>query len=70
MKFDVSHKVELIFDSSLLDKSLLAFHPLYNGMSLFLSPDNAMKYLDTINRKATIMDVPSKEKEYVLEKVL
>lgn len=70
MKFDVEHKVSLVIDSELIDKSLLAFHPLYNGMSLFLTPDSAMKYLDSIDRTAIITDVPSKEKERVLEKVM
>lgn len=70
MKFDIECKVNLIMDKELLEKSLVAFHPLYNGMSLFLTPDNALKYLNAIHRVATIMDIPSKNKEYVLEKVM
>ncbi len=69
IKFDTDNRVNLIIDSELLDKSLLAFHPLYNGMSLFLTPNDAFKFLDTIDRCATVIDVPSK-KEYVLEKVM
>ena len=70
MKFDINHKVDLIIDRELLDKSLLAFHPLYNGMSLFLTPDSALEYLGTINRTGTIMEVPSKKQERVLEKAM
>lgn len=70
MKFDTNHKVNLIIDKELLDKSLLAFHPLYNGMSLFLTPNSAMEYLDSIDRIATIIDIPTKKQERVLEKVM
>lgn len=70
IQFDKEKKVELILDQELFEKQLLAFHPLYNGMSLFLTPASATKYLDTIDRTATIMDIPSKEKEYMLVKSL
>lgn len=70
LKFDINHKVNIIVDRELLDKSLLAFHPLYNGMSLFLTPDSTLQYLKTIDRTATIIDVPSKNQERVLEKVI
>lgn len=70
LKYDTNSKISLIIDSGLLNKSLIAFHPLYNGMSLFLAPDDAFKYLEIIGKTATIMDIPSKSKEYVLEKVI
>lgn len=70
MKFDVQHKINLIIDKELLERSLLAFHPLYNGMSLFLTPDSALEYLSKINIIPSIMDVPCKMKERVLEKTI
>lgn len=70
MQFDSDDKVNLIIDRELLDKSLLAFHPLYNGMSLFLTPDSAMKYLETIDKSASFMEIPDKKIEHVLEKVI
>lgn len=70
MEFDSQCKVNLIMDQELLDRKLLAFHPLYNGMSIFLTPENAIKYLDMIHRNATFMTVPAKKKEWVLEKVI
>ena len=70
MKFDSKCKVNLIIDRELLDKALLAFHPLYNGMSIFLTPENAMKYLEIIHRDAHFMKIPAKKKEWVLEKVI
>lgn len=70
MKFDTDYKVNLIIDQELLEKSLLAFHPLYNGMSLFLTPDSALEYLKKINRIPSIIDIPSKKQEHVLEKVI
>lgn len=70
LKYDTNYRISLIIDSELLNKSLIAFHPLYNGMSLFLTPDDAFKYLEVIGRTATIMDIPSKNRECVLEKVI
>lgn len=70
LKYDIDSRVSLIIDRQLLDKSLIAFHPLYNGMSLFLTPRETLKYLEIIKRTATIMDVPSKNKELILEKVI
>lgn len=70
MKFDTDDQVNLIIDSSLLDKNLLAFHPLYNGMSLFLTPDSVIKFLDSIDRSACFMEIPDKKVEHILEKVI
>ena len=70
MKFDTEHKINLIIDKELLAQNVLAFHPLYNGMSLFLTPVSALEYLETIDRKACIIDIPSKKQEQVLEKVM
>lgn len=69
-KFDTLNQVNIIIDKELLDRSLLAFHSLYNGMSLFLTPDAAIKYLSTIGKQATTFTVPSKNKNHELEKVL
>ncbi len=70
IEMDKEYKVNLIIDQELLEKTLLAFHPLYNGMSLFLTPENAIQYLNMIHRKANFMEVPIKKKEWVLEKVI
>ncbi len=70
MKFDIQRKVNLIIDKELFDKSLLAFHPLYNGMSLFLTPENTIKYLNMIHRQASFLEIPVKKKELLLEKVI
>lgn len=70
LKYDTDSRISLIIDKELLDKGLIAFHPLYNGMSLFLTPNDAFKYLEVIGRTATIIDIPSKKSEYVLEKVI
>lgn len=70
LKYDVENKISLIMDQELLEKRLIAFHPLYNGMSLFITPDELAKYLEVTKRTATIMDIPSKNREWVLEKVI
>lgn len=70
MKYDVEDKVNLIVDEELLDRSLLAFHPLYNGKSLFLTPVNFLKYLLYINRKPVFTQIPKREEVKELVKVL
>lgn len=61
MKNDTEKKVELILDYDLMEYQSLAFHPLYCGMSLFLKPEEMMKYLNTIDIKPHIISVPVKE---------
>lgn len=68
--YDVDNKVNLIIDEEILDRSLLAFHPLYNGMSLFLTPVNLLKYLMLIKRDVVFTDIPKKEEEKKYIKVL
>jgi len=70
IQFDKNEEVQLIIDQELLEKELIAFHPLYNGMSIFITPDMVFRYLSSIGRSASIIDIPCKEKEYVLEKTL
>lgn len=60
---DTTKKVELIMDRELLDQEELAFHPLYNGMTLFLKPLDIIKFLKTIDREVSILDVPEKEQD-------
>lgn len=69
-KFDISNQVEIVIDKELLDRQLLAFHPLYNGMSLFLTPDSTLSYLNAIGKSASIIDVASKNDYKLLEKTL
>lgn len=69
-KFDQDNNVNLIIDRELLDRELLAFHPLYNGMSLFLTPECALQYLSSINKEAHFYTIPSKNNYSLLEKVL
>lgn len=70
LRYDQYKKIELILDSDLLNRDLLSFHPLYNGMSLFISPIDTLKYLESIERKVNIYSIPSKNDCIVLEKVL
>lgn len=59
---DQNNQIHLVFDQKLLQANLLAFHPLYNGMSLFLRPSECFKFLDLIKRKVDVVSL-SKEKE-------
>ena len=68
--YDKEKEVNLILDSDLFNSSLLAFHPLYNGMSLFLTGENVFKFLNLCNRDYVVLDIPVKEDCDVKRKVL
>ena len=65
--YDKEQKINLILDQDIFDSSLLAFHPLYNGMSLFLDEKNIIEFLSFCHREYIISDVPAKDDE-LLEK--
>ena len=65
---DKEKKVNIVIDEELLSKEELAFHPLYNEMSVFLKPQECLKFLKVIGRTATIL--PIREKELPLQKTL
>lgn len=59
--YDKAEQVNLIIDQDLFSSSSLAFHPLYNGMSIFLKPEECLKFLKVVNRKFCIMPIDAKE---------
>lgn len=65
--YETERKVNLVLDRDLLSYQLLAFHPLYNGMSLFLGPKEILKFIERIHRAASIQEIP-KVVEYCLVK--
>lgn len=58
--YDKEKKVHLILDEDLLEYTLLAFHPLYNGMSIFLKPKEVLKFLDCCKSLYTIRSIEEK----------
>lgn len=63
--YDEDEKVDLIIDEDLLKASELAFHPLYNEMSIFLKPKECLKFLNLIGREATFLPIKDlKENAY------
>ena len=68
MMYDYNKEIELIIDEELLEVDYIAFHPLYNGMSIFLPPKECFKFLDSIGRDAKVMAIPVKKEEKVLIK--
>ncbi len=63
---DQEHALEVLIDEDLLQEEQLAFHPLYNGMSLFLNPQEALKFIEAIDHPYQITRIP--KKEYVYQK--
>ena len=66
MIYDNNREIQLVIDEDLLQAQEIAFHPLYNGMSVFMKPAECFKFLSYINRDAIIM--PIAEKKKVLQK--
>lgn len=56
--YETEKRVNLIMDRRLLQYPLLAFHPLYNGMSLFLEPGQVLKFLEKINQEFKLEEIP------------
>ena len=67
--FDKLNEVNIILDEDILNSSMLAFHPLYNGMSMFLSPGECFKFLELINRKAEIIKMPEKDIKIITKSI-
>ncbi len=61
MMYDVTKQIELVIDEELLQKDCLVFHPLYNELSIFIKPEEFLKFLELIQREAKIMEIASKE---------
>ncbi len=54
--------MHLVLDEEILQSELVAFHPLYNGMSIFLKPEEVVKFLNCVNRNYEVCEM--KEKGY------
>ena len=63
MMYDENKEIELIIDEDLLTADEVAFHPLYNGMSIFMPISECFSFLTIIGRDAKIMAIPEKDKE-------
>ena len=66
--YDEKKEIELIIDEDLLEADEIAFHPLYNGMSIFMPLRECFYFLATIGRSAEVMTIPEKEKSFVYKK--
>lgn len=68
MMYDENKEIKLIIDEDLMNASEVAFHPLYNGMSIFMPLSECFNFLATIGRSAEVMTIPVKNEEKVLIK--
>ena len=66
--YDENKEIELIIDEDLIEADEIAFHPLYNGMSIFMPLRECFYFLATIGRSAEVMTIPEKEKSFVYKK--
>ena len=66
MIYDQQQQIEPIIDASLLSKKFLAFHPLYNGMSLFIKPPQMFHFLTAIHRMAQVIHIPEKKSSHTI----
>ena len=68
MIYDENREIQLIIDEDLLEADEIAFHPLYNGMSIFMPLSECFCFLATIGRSADVLPIPTKGEEKVLIK--
>ena len=68
MIYDENREIQLIIDEDLVNTDEIAFHPLYNGMSIFMPLRECFYFLATIGRSAEIMAIPEKGKSLVYKK--
>lgn len=62
---DKEDRVEVVFDKDLLTYTSLAFHPLYNEMSMFISPSEVVKFMAKIGKDMKCLAIAEKPKELV-----
>lgn len=68
MIYDMNDQVELLLDRDLFkeeDSRLLAFHPLYNELSLFMKAKDTLRFLQVIDHSYRLIAVPQREGELV-----
>ena len=66
--YDKQQQVELVLDNEIFDKELVAFHPLYQGMSIFMKPKEVSKFLRLVNHSYQIENIKGKEFSYIENK--
>lgn len=67
--YDVQEEVQLILDEELLTSRLVAFHPLYNGMSVFMRPVEVLKFLKLCNRSYEVDNIAAKPSDNAPKKI-
>lgn len=53
-------KVKVIIDEDLFDRPKLAFHPNYNGMTVFIKKEDTFKFLEANNNDYEFLKIPVK----------
>ncbi len=54
---DTDHKVKIILDKSMMEKDLVAYHPLINTMTITIKPNDLIKFIESTGHKAHIVDL-------------
>lgn len=63
LQYDKENLIETIIDQDLQTDAALAFHPLYNGDSIFLPFQSVEAYMKQINHPYQIAHIPLKEEQ-------
>lgn len=54
---DTDHKVGLVLDKSMMDAEIVNYHPMDNGMTVGLSPEDLLKFFDHTGHDPQILDM-------------
>ncbi len=54
---DVDKKVKILLDKSMMEKDLVAYHPLLNTMTVTVKPVDLIKFIESTGHEAHIVDL-------------
>ncbi len=54
---DVDHKVRVILDKDMMDNEIVNYHPMDNAMTIGLSPDDLVRFIEGTDHVAEIVDL-------------
>lgn len=56
---DTDNQVEIFLDKSMMETQIVNFHPMLNTMTVSLTPNDLLKFIETTGHKAHIVDLLS-----------
>ena len=65
---DTDRQVKILLDQSMMEADLVSYHPLLNTMTVLLTPDGLMKFIEDCGHEVHIVDLSAAKPEEAGEK--